>query len=103
MRSIPKPGNGANYTSVEIVQILERAKELGVKFLKVDGFEATWGIEQAAPPLAHQKGWEERPQAEGPRRAGNLCNVCGEEKIMGKFGKPYCVKCFIAKKERNEK
>lgn len=106
---VPTPENGIYYTAQEVVQILERAKALGVLFIKIQGFEATWGIEQPkrepAPPareespapLSHQRGWEDR---EGPRRAAELCPDCGGEMIPSKRGSGvYCVPCFIARKE----
>lgn len=105
---VPAPANGHHYTAAEVVQILERARELGVTHLKIEGFEATWGLEpRPAPdpaPLAHQVGWQDRgprpePKSEGVRRAKLICSVCGSEKKQGKFGKPYCVSCYIAKKE----
>lgn len=114
-KEVPKPQNGSNYTAQEIVQILERAKTLGVAFLKVEGFEATWALERPAPaavdhsrpapisdgaPLAHQRGWQEgRARYDGPRRAASLCPDCRDEMKIGKWGKLYCVSCYIASKE----
>lgn len=116
--NVPTPANGKNYTAAEIVQILDHAQKLGVTFLKVDGFEATWALEQATPaaapevdhskpapigdgpPLAHQRGWQDRrPRHEGQRRAASVCQDCGDEKRIGKWGRLYCVSCYIANKE----
>jgi hypothetical protein len=113
---VPAPVNGHQYTSAEIVQILERAKALGVTFIKVQGFEATWGLEAPAPapvdhtkpaplsetgsPLQHQRGHDVGREE---RRTRELCPDCRSEKIMGKFGKPYCVQCYVDKKERSRR
>jgi hypothetical protein len=32
----------------------------------------------------------------------NKCKKCGAQMVPGKGGKPYCVKCYIAWKEKNK-
>ena len=104
-----------NYKTSELIAMLKWAKSLGVTSFKCEAFEATFAVEQPAipdhtkpaelpdegPPLAHQAGWQDK----GPRHVtpvsapANLCDVCRTPKVIGKWGKPYCVACFIAQKE----
>lgn len=102
MKSLNPPANGHHYTAREIMEILDRARALGVTFLKVDGFEAVWEIEKAdalhreAAPPAREAHATDRPTNERPNR----CDVCGDDMVRGNWGQPYCVACYKRKKER---
>lgn len=86
MKNETKPK--AIYTAREVVEILNRAKQLGVTSLKLDGFEASF-----------------LPQLEAPKPTfsnNKYCGHCNSEMVPGRNGL-YCKSCFIARKEAAKK
>lgn len=83
-----KPQNGSQFSAREVVEILERARELGVSQLKLDGFEAAFD-----PSLGLKNG-------PAPRKVTRqeFCTDCDSEMIPGKNGL-YCKPCYIRWKE----
>lgn len=90
------------YSAREVVEILEKAKALGVISIKLSGFEAEWEI-----PRDTETAPEREPEAPAKRPlptepTSDPCDVCGEEKIEGQFGL-YCRKCYLRRKEEGWK
>lgn len=120
MKAIP-PSVTATYTAAEIVQILERAKALGVRQLKIEGFEAAWDIPPpppaapAAPPpmvddgaagghrapaAAPAERHAHGPQRENVRLVNEWCPDCRSQMEIGRWDKPYCKRCYMEKMDR---
>jgi hypothetical protein len=86
------------YTAREVIEILERARELGVTFMRLEGFEASWEP-QTTPARAEASAARER-EANGLGR----CDGCGGPLSPSKVGgDPYCVPCFIEVKEAKKR
>lgn len=78
--------NGPTYSSREVIEILERARELGVISIKLEGFEAEFDLRKKITYEELQDG-------------NQLCDVCGSEKQSGEYGY-YCRPCYIKRKEK---
>jgi hypothetical protein len=119
MKAVPPSAAAPQYSAADIVQILERAKALGVRQLKLEGFEASWDIPQlppvsaAAPPMVDDGaagGYRAPaaapppPRADGPRENVRLvkewCPDCRSQMELGRWDKPYCKRCYMEKKDR---
>lgn len=87
------------YTSEEIVNILERAKALGITFLKLDGFEASFGVQPTPARAFVPAPVVEREEKNNVKTFVRLCRTCGQAMELGKFGKYYCKPCYIDRKE----
>lgn len=95
MKELKQPAR-PYYTAKEIIEILEKARDLGVRELKIEGFEASWEPTKSTLSTA-------RPQqtrsgvAPVPQRPKELCKEHGIEMKDGNWG-PYCVECYKARK-----
>jgi len=110
----PIPGRPA-FTAAEVVQILERAKQLGVVQLKLEGFEAAWDLPRvvapapsqapeappvaaaAAPPPPPPRTDEPRPNV---RLVNEWCPDCRSQLEIGRYNEPYCKRCYMERKDR---
>lgn len=84
------------YTASEVVEILIKAKELGVVTMKLQGFEAAFDVQD--PP----KVVSSTLLNSLPNKKSNACETCGRIKVQGRFGL-YCHACWLAEKEDTEK
>lgn len=91
----------AHYSAREIIEILDHAKKLGVKQLKIEGFEATWELvppRSVVPaPAPQRQGVAPVPQER--ERNGEICSVHDVELTVGNWGRPYCVECYKERKD----
>lgn len=81
------------FTAREVVEILQRAKELGIRSLKLEGFEAEFDLKPAAVSVKPVQSTNSQPMRQ------DNCTVCGAEKIMGHWGHTYCRPCHLQRKE----
>jgi hypothetical protein len=85
---------GQQLSPKDIVELLAKAKELGVVELRLAGFETSFFPQEEAPADAPgPKGrWTRRNHPPG----GPLCDDCGTApKTLGRFGYlPLCDDCF---------
>lgn len=82
------------FSAREVVEILQKAKELGIQRLRLDGFEADfepWQVETQS-----DRGSE--PRSDSRPYGLESCNECGHEKIRGPRGNYYCRPCWIKRK-----
>lgn len=93
------------YTSREVMELLEKARALGVVTMKLPGFEASWELTPPTvskpPPQQHR-----HPALEAAARHGEsgesfgTCEKHAEALIEGNWGKPYCRSCHLDRKEK---
>lgn len=88
------------YSAREVIEILQKAKELGVLTLRLDGFEADFEPWQLEAPLG--RGSEPRSEERPWQSVSPVCDDCGNEKIRGRRGDWYCRPCWAAKKRDGE-
>ncbi len=90
----------SQFTAKEVVEILQKARELGCVSLKLAGFEASFDPQIGA----NVRAWV--PPAKEPDRIQEStfghCEDCEAPKVESRFGgKPYCWDCWMQnKKER---
>jgi uncharacterized paraquat-inducible protein A len=87
------------YSAREVIEILEKAKELGVISITLPGFEATWHPQSDALQQEAVETHCELPQDFREEATGE-CPRCNSELTVGRWG-PYCHPCFLKRKEKN--
>lgn len=104
------------YTAKEVVEILQKAKELGVISLRLPGFSAGWNVqddsdsqdeehepESALPPASSSKPDSRSHYFEDKNRNQNeTCWKCGDAMSLGNWGL-FCKSCYAERKSQNQK
>lgn len=99
-----------NLSAQDIMEIMERAKKLGVITLKLEGVEVGWQIsepekqseEEKATPASinhHSEVFKTRKTStRNSSKAQTHCKKCSTELRQGQYGM-YCHECYLRRKE----
>lgn len=81
------------FSSKDVIDLLVKAKELGVTELRLGGFETTFYPQEEAPTDA--PGPADRPRGRRQREERAPACECGAPRTLGQFGYlPLCEDCF---------
>ena len=103
----PKIGR-PTYTAKEVIEMMEKARELGVRRLVIDGVDFEMRGHKHSPSDTDDEESseesEEPQQNSEPRRRvfreDPDCSRCGSPMQMGNYGHYYCRPCYLERKPR---
>lgn len=83
------------YTAKEIMEILEKAKELGVVSLNIEGIQVSWNVSESKTIQVSRAPSKEITQTDSKK-----CPKCRSEMEEGQYG-VYCRECYLKRKDAN--